>query len=133
MRILILLLTLVLIGCAKKEQPHSDSAAVDIKMLRKALMRENINLLAIKHGLPPEKAELATWDYSMKHDIGFRITMDENALSKDGKQLDIFVMRDEMSRGIPDSVRDLSVKYGLEERAFAAFLFDLKLADKEKE
>jgi len=92
--------------------------------------REQIHLLAIKYGLSPEKAELATWDFYRKHDPAFRLTIDKGDILYDGKPVDILKLNGEMSKGVPDTVRELAIKYGFDERVFAAFIVDLRLYDR---
>ncbi len=123
MRALIVCISVLAFGCSKKDTLREQLPPLDFRKLAMDARREQIYLLAMKHRLPPEKAEAAAWDYYDKHDIGLRFLTNDA-----GKQIDVLKLNAEMSKGVPDTVRSLAAKYGFEESVFAAFLFDLKVS-----
>ena len=124
--LLFLLFTLLALGCSKREAPQPSNASSDMQDFFVSMKRERIYLLAIKYGLPPEKAESATWEYLKKHDLAVRMMFDQTSPQKGDKPIDLLRFEDDTAKAIPETVRTLSAQYGFPESAFAGLLADLK-------
>lgn len=126
MRLLVLVLCLAcLSGCTKRKEAPQEP--FDARKMFREFHAEMIQLLAVKHQIPPETAEKIAWDYYRKHDAMFGDLLDiESAPNKEKKMKDSL----ELSEGISQTVSELAVRYGQKESAIGAFLADLRLFER---
>jgi hypothetical protein len=116
----LLIIAILLCGCAKK--PETPRPPFDAQKLFLDVRREQIQLLAVKHNLPPGKMEQIAWHYYKKHDIAFSMLSDP-ASNSNGKHRDI----SRISEGVAATVIALAGEHSLPEDRLAAFIADLRL------
>lgn len=132
MRILIVLALFMAFGCSQKERASPktvrspEKVSADVKKLLMDGRREQIQLLAVKHRLPPDRTELATWEYFEKHDIGFRFLNERIASKRAITSQDMIRVTKESSVGMSETVKSLAFRYDLREESLAAFLAELR-------
>jgi len=125
---------LVLSGCAKQSElkkPAQAPRQIDPKEIFFRATREPIQLLAVKHGLSPKLAEEAAWEYYQKHHLGYRFLMAKTQAEKQAFQNNAQQEYDNSTKGVAETIRFISTRYGFKESSFAAFIYDLDRSQEE--
>jgi len=124
-----LAILLVFSGCGKQSEAKQSVPArkqIDPKEIFIRASREPIQLLAVKHGLSPRFAEEATWEYYQRHHIGYKFLMAKTQAEKQAFRNNALQEYDNSTKGVAETIRFLSTRYGFKESSFAAFLYDLE-------
>ncbi len=118
---------LLLSGCSKQEATQRPGRATiedDVKSVFIEVLGAQMQLLAVKYQIPPQKAEAVAWGYYRVHDRTFGLMEEEKAPLPGSKDPKIGSVP---SEGVRKTITDLAARHELKEETVAAFLADLRV------